>query len=466
MHLWNEYEGKNLAGNRLGQLIRSEGRSAFFMTVTPDGQPAILRLTEPHFDGAELVDRWQRVAAISDAGLQSIKYAGQAKFDTVTLACCLLEPVDEVLVDVLGERVLSQEETRQIAIAVAGALAALHAAGLVHEHVTAANVFAIEERITLRSDCVRECEGDFEADTPEVREALRSRDVRDLGLMLLQCFGLDREGSTAKLPPGAFGGVIRGALDGTMNAGSIVAALQIPKSVPFIAALHSSPASDHAGGPGSARANAPITGKPISDVMFAASRPMTSASSDTDSTRNLTQNLQHDTLSTRDKARTNPRLSIQQLIRRNTLLGVTAAVALLCLFLWGITRHVPSASRSTTPRSDNTSKQPESTIAHSAIIESPAISERQRTQHAVANSGVRTGWHVIAYTYNYEKQAQSKVMHLKRKYVSLQPQLFSPTGHAPYFVALGGPSDAASATAIRDRARQAGLPRDTYARNF
>ena len=87
-------------------------------------------------------------------------------------------------------------------------------------------------------------------------------------------------------------------------------------------------------------------------------------------------------------------------------------------------------------------------------------------QPSLVASGVQAGWRVIAYTYNYEQQAQAKAEQLQRKYVALQPQVFSPTGHAPYFVALGGPSDPATALALRNRARQAGLPRDTYARNF
>lgn len=57
-------------------------------------------------------------------------------------------------------------------------------------------------------------------------------------------------------------------------------------------------------------------------------------------------------------------------------------------------------------------------------------------------------------------------MQLKERYTGMEPQVYSPTGKAPYFVALGGPSDSVSAYALRDRARRAGLPRDTYARNF
>ncbi len=50
MYLWTEYEGNTLAGYPLGRLVRSEGRNAFFLTTTPEGKPAVVRLTEAHFD--------------------------------------------------------------------------------------------------------------------------------------------------------------------------------------------------------------------------------------------------------------------------------------------------------------------------------------------------------------------------------------------------------------------------------
>ncbi|MGO4213650.1 hypothetical protein AB4043_22855, partial [Terriglobus sp. YAF25] len=91
MHLWTDYEGNTLAGYPIGRLNRSEGRNAFFTTATPDGQRALLRLTEAHFDESELIGRWRRIAAVSHSNLQAIKRAGQTTFDGLSLACCLLE---------------------------------------------------------------------------------------------------------------------------------------------------------------------------------------------------------------------------------------------------------------------------------------------------------------------------------------------------------------------------------------
>ena len=200
MHLWTEYVGNTLEGYPLDRLSRSEGRSAFFAT-TADGQPALLRLTEAHFDDGELIGRWQKIAKVKNPGLQAIWSSGQTVFDGVSLAYCVLEPSDASLSEVLRERVLEADEAVEVADAVAGALAALHAAGLVHGHVDAINVFAVGEAVKLRSDCARECMGDFEADTPDAREALRQRDVHDLGMLLRRCLTPQWQESTAMQLP-------------------------------------------------------------------------------------------------------------------------------------------------------------------------------------------------------------------------------------------------------------------------
>jgi hypothetical protein len=78
----------------------------------------------------------------------------------------------------------------------------------------------------------------------------------------------------------------------------------------------------------------------------------------------------------------------------------------------------------------------------------------------------RSVWHVVAYTYAHESAAQRKATELAAQYPQLEPQVFSPTGHAPFLVTLGGGTDRQQAFARRDAARSAGMPSDTYAMNF
>ena len=73
---------------------------------------------------------------------------------------------------------------------------------------------------------------------------------------------------------------------------------------------------------------------------------------------------------------------------------------------------------------------------------------------------------MVAYTYLYESAAQRKATELAAQYPKLEPQVFSPTGHAPFLVTLGGGTNRQEAFAKRDAARAAGMPSDTYAMNF
>ncbi|MGI4756665.1 MAG: hypothetical protein ACRYGF_07435 [Janthinobacterium lividum] len=499
MHLWTEYEGNTLAGYLLGRLHRSEGRSAFFLTGDAEGHSAILRLTESHFDEGELLGRWQKSAAVSHPNLQAIKSFGRVTFDEVPLVYCLLEPTDADLSEVLQERALSIEETRQVAESVAGALAALHAADLVHEHVEAANIFAVGETVKLRSDCTRECTGDFEADTPEAREALRQNDVQKLAHLLLRCLGRDEQDSTPKPLPSPFGAIIPQMLDGKLSAEGVVAALKpavppVPAQPAYVAAKTvpdakpaaqppvASPAATYPAPAMVSAAEGSLLSRPVyAGMPKKSARPaygaVAAAASASPGLDDSSVSLRH---ATRLDAGTAPahegvlqKLNLVEagsLSRTGWIASACVAVGLAAV-LWntaGSTRHAPPPASSAI--AESASPKPQAATPPVAGVQRPAkpsaIPERQAAQASLLASGVQAGWHVIAYTYNYERQAQSKVEHIKRRYNGLQPQVFSPTGHAPYFVALGGSSDAARAMALRDRARQVGLPRDTYARNF
>jgi hypothetical protein len=85
---------------------------------------------------------------------------------------------------------------------------------------------------------------------------------------------------------------------------------------------------------------------------------------------------------------------------------------------------------------------------------------------ASTTGGERSVWHVVVYTYNYQKAAQQKAAELAQSYPQLEPQVFSPTGHAPYLVALGSGMSRQEAFARREAALAAGLPKDTYMQNY
>jgi hypothetical protein len=73
---------------------------------------------------------------------------------------------------------------------------------------------------------------------------------------------------------------------------------------------------------------------------------------------------------------------------------------------------------------------------------------------------------VIAFTYNHEDQAQQKASTIAQSHPDLNPSVFTPTGHAPFLVALGGPMSKQDAFALSGKAKREGLPKDVYAQNY
>ena len=87
------------------------------------------------------------------------------------------------------------------------------------------------------------------------------------------------------------------------------------------------------------------------------------------------------------------------------------------------------------------------------------------TAGAHSTSG-RANWRVVVFTYNREDQAQHKVAQIAERHGGLRPAVWTPTGRAPYLVTLGGEMTETQAESMRARARNEGLPRDTFARNY
>src|SRR5271154_6018756 len=181
MELWTEYEGRTIDGALpLTKLIRPEGRSAFFSTSDGVGGPTVIRLIESHFDDEEILVRWRGIQVLNHPNLVKLIQFGRVTLDETSLVYAVMEPVDANMGEIVAERRLTTEETRQIATSLLTALEALHSNGFVHEHIEPANVLAVGEAIKLRSDCIRE--------TPEGQEGreLKSKDVHDFAVALLQ----------------------------------------------------------------------------------------------------------------------------------------------------------------------------------------------------------------------------------------------------------------------------------------
>jgi hypothetical protein len=87
-------------------------------------------------------------------------------------------------------------------------------------------------------------------------------------------------------------------------------------------------------------------------------------------------------------------------------------------------------------------------------------------QQQTAAGDSRGQWRVIAFTYNREDQAQQKAAAIAQSHPDLSPTVFTPNGHAPFLVTLGGAMSRQDAFALSGKAKREGMPRDIYAQNY
>ena len=236
MHFWNDYEGQTVAQYPLERLLRPEGRSAFFVTPNGTGEPSVIRLTESLNDEQEMLERWRQVSEVHQENLVAIKTYGQTTFDGVPLAYALMEPTDGNLGEILAERPLTVVETMEVGRSVVAAVTALHAMGLVHEHIEPGNVLAAGEVIKLRSDCVRECVEDGEFVSAAACAELRQKDVNDVAALLLRCLTLDTKLGAGVRLGAPFDRIVAKGMDGSWGLTEMGDALA-PASVPVVRPL-------------------------------------------------------------------------------------------------------------------------------------------------------------------------------------------------------------------------------------
>jgi hypothetical protein len=428
MELWTEYEGTTIDGSfPLTKLLQPEGRSAFFSTSNGNGVPRLIRLIESHFDEDEILARWRGVAALNNPHLIKLEKYGMVELDATRLVYAVMEPVDANLGDVVNRQRLTLPETRQLASSLTSALEALHSHGFIHEHVESASVLGVGEVVKLRSDCIRE--------SPEGEEGreLKRRDVHDLAVVLLQALRQERtlETATREPLPAPFDRIVPLAMSGQWGLAEIAAALGEEETSRVIA----SPA---AGAGAEAIVSLPRAADPRESRKTEGSVPANGIE-----------------------------LSADNVTHGNGWKAAWMIALALILALWAGWHFMHSR-----PVDKGTAAQatpmPAQVVARTAPASASAPASPVKAPAVQKNDGMTVGgqWRVIAYTYNRPEQAQHKVETVAQKHPELRAEVFSPSGHAPYLVAVGGAMSRDEAFALVKKVRSQGLPADSYAQNY
>jgi TonB family protein len=152
-----QWEGQIVAGIfPLRQYLGGSEHSAVFLTEHgEERQKAAIKLTPADPSTADSqISQWEAAAQLSHPNLLKLLDGGRCRIDGNDLLYLVMEFADENLSQILPERALTVDETRDMLGPVLDALQFLHGKGFVHGDVKPANILAIGDKLKLSSDAI------------------------------------------------------------------------------------------------------------------------------------------------------------------------------------------------------------------------------------------------------------------------------------------------------------------------
>ena len=153
---WKQWEGQVVDGQfPLRQYLGGSDRSAVFVTEHGEREPekAAIKLILADPANAELqISRWKHAAQLFHPHLLRLSQMGRCEMDNVALLYLVMEFADENLSQILPQRLLTPEETRDVFMPVLDALACVHRQGFVFGHLKPSNIMAVADKIKLSTD--------------------------------------------------------------------------------------------------------------------------------------------------------------------------------------------------------------------------------------------------------------------------------------------------------------------------
>ncbi|HEY1467849.1 MAG TPA: protein kinase [Candidatus Acidoferrum sp.] len=173
--VWKQWEGQ-LADNKfpLHHFLAATNHSAVFLTQLPDPQPrqaAIKFISADDPAAGQQLAVWNQVAKLSHPNLVRLFHWGRCRLEGMNLLYVVMECAEENLGQILPQRALTPDETRDMLTPIVDVLAYLHAKFFVHSHIKPSNLLAFGDQLKVSSDTI--------CPITQPREALREPDVYD-----------------------------------------------------------------------------------------------------------------------------------------------------------------------------------------------------------------------------------------------------------------------------------------------
>lgn len=424
------------------------------------------------------VDVWSALCGLREANVSSPLTAGVLDGAPYFVE---VQP-DETLNNLIAERPVSPEEAQEVTRALARGLSALHANGFAQGRLEPSSIAAIGDRICLRVQDARQL------NTPlkEGEDASVEGDVRRLGRVLFTVMTrrTDVSVEAARELPTPFGEIIAGCLGGGVTLAGVQSFLD----------GKSTPGFERPAPPPRIEPPAPVAPPPIEPRPVVAERALSataaSAAAPTPSVaptppliaRPATPPVarvapppanpvspQRDLFSSGRPGRGAPRRSAMWYYIP------IGAILLAAILLWLMRPKHQAPVQAPAPRAAaaNPSAQaawPSREVGPTSTAAKPSTRTEPPPAPAVVRGSSKRGqaWHVIAFTFNRQADAEKRAQSINSKHPNLHAVVFSPSGGSPYLIALGGGEAMTldQAEQLRHKARLAGMPRDTYVQNY
>lgn len=131
----------------------SQGAGVFLTDWNEPSAKAIIKLIPADAEDAEMrLAAWEAAETLSHPHLIEVYAHGRCKIEGVDCLYVVTEFADEVLAEILKERPLTTEETRELLGPALDALAYLHSESLVHGRLSPSNIMAVGDRLKLSTD--------------------------------------------------------------------------------------------------------------------------------------------------------------------------------------------------------------------------------------------------------------------------------------------------------------------------
>ena len=150
-----EWVGQTVDGKfALLEWLGGSGVGGVFVTEL-DGlgsRKAAIKLIAASGPAEDRLANWASDASLSHPHLERILHFGRGTVDGAEVVYVVTELADEVLSQIIPERPLTPDETREMLGPVLDALSYLHREGLVHGHLKPSNILVVDNQVKLLAD--------------------------------------------------------------------------------------------------------------------------------------------------------------------------------------------------------------------------------------------------------------------------------------------------------------------------